>query len=152
MRSFPPPLIILHGINQRLTFEAEERRSAARSGSVTPFRHLVMASLTVVSLPVKSIVTISRNIWLALCSPFSCCCSNQTRHESRRLGISGLIDISGNVTDCIHRRAAIRDTPIIRNISLIPHPFLWREFTSAQRWSRFSRLCCLIRSGWRSTG
>ncbi len=133
MRSFPPPLIILHGINQRLTFEAEERRSAARSGSVTPFRHLVMASLTVVSLPVKSIVTISRNIWLALCSPFSCCCSNQTRHESRRLGFGGRVDILGNVTDRIHRRTATRDNPVIRDITLIPRPFLWSEFTSAQR-------------------
>lgn len=96
-----------------------------------------MPPLTVVSLPVKPIITIPRNIWLALWLTFSCCCSNQTRHESRRLGISGLIDISGNVTDRIHRRAAIHDTPIIRNISLTPHPFLWREFTSAQRWSRF---------------
>jgi hypothetical protein len=35
-------------------------------------------------------------------------------------GLGGLVDISGNAFDCIHRRTVTRDSPVMRDISLIP--------------------------------
>lgn len=59
-------LIILQGINHRLTREADGRRAGAGTDAASPLRHLATSSLTVVSLPVKPFATIFLHIWLAL--------------------------------------------------------------------------------------
>ncbi len=50
--SFSSPLIIIQGINQRLTRDTEGSLAAVVTGGFQPLRHLATASLTMVSLPV----------------------------------------------------------------------------------------------------
>lgn len=98
--------------------------SGATTVLLTCLRHLATASLTVVSLPVKPASTISRHRCRALWLPFISCSSSHSYHGSRSPSFGGLVDISGKAFDCIHRRTVTRDSPVRRDISLIPQPFL----------------------------